>query len=440
MENKGASRTGLLPFGMVVFANLVSLTGTQMTRFAVVTWAYKVAGSATAAGLVMMANLAATVLVSIFAGALVDRWSRKRTIIGADIVGLIATAVVMLLYDTSSLQIWHLGVLGALAGVLESIQFPAYMASVTTMVPKEHYARANGLFQFVWTFAVAASPAVTALILGRWGMNAVLTLDLVSYAVVLLTIAGLTIPQPAAPEGGHGSLLTEIGAGFRYIRERSSLLGMLLILMTANIACGFYEGLFRPMVLALFHNDVTLLGYALTAGSVGGVAGGLLMGVWGGPKTKMPTLLTSVALMAGAGLAVLALGRSLLVWGIGGSVYGFFLAVANTLIFAIWQVKVDPAMQGRVFTTGRLVVMASGPVAVLAATQLADRVFEPAMVSGTGGLAGLFGGLVGQTPGAGMSLLLLLAGGLGALVALGAFLVKSVRDAETILPDNDVAA
>ncbi|HWI62290.1 MAG TPA: MFS transporter, partial [Symbiobacteriaceae bacterium] len=375
MQSKAASRSGMLPFITVVVANLVSLTGTQMTRFAVVTWAWKVAGSATAAGLVMMANLAATVLVSIFAGALVDRWSRKWTIIGADIVGFLVTIGVMALYDTNNLHLWHLGALGALAGMLESIQFPAYMASVTTMVAKENYARANGLFQFVWTFSVAVAPAMTALVLGGWGMNAVLILDLVSYVVVILCILSITIPQPAAPEGGHGSIWQDVAAGFRYIAQRGSLLGMLLILMTANIACGFYEGLFRPMVLALFDGDVSLLGYALTAGSVGGVVGGLLMGVWGGPKTKMPMLLGSVALMSGLGLVLLALGRSLLVWGVAGSAYGFFLAVANTLIFAIWQVKVDPALQGRVFTTMRLVVMASGPVAVLAATQMADRIF-----------------------------------------------------------------
>lgn len=435
MENKG-SRSGMLPFVMVIVANLVSLTGTQMTRFAVVTWAWKVAGSATAAGLVMMANLAATVLVSAFAGALVDRWSRKRTIIGADIAGFVATLAVMLLYDTSNLQIWHLGALGALAGMLESIQFPAYMASVTTMVSKENYARANGLFQFVWTFAVAVAPAVTAFVLGGWGMNAVLILDLFSFAIVVLAIAAIKIPQPAVPEGGHGSIWQDTVAGFRYIADRGSLLGMLLILMTANIACGFYEGLFRPMVLALFDGDVSLLGYALTAGSVGGVVGGLLMGVWGGPKTKMPTLLGSVALMSGAGLALLAVGRGLLVWGIAGSAYGFFLAVANTLIFAIWQLKVDPAVQGRVFTTMRLVVMASGPVAVLLSVQLADRIFEPAMLGG-GALANLFGGMLGTGAGSGMSLLLLLAGILGVMVALGAFFVRTVRNAETIMPDYD---
>lgn len=440
MERAAKPRNGMGPFLAVLFANLVSLTGSQMTRFAVITWAWQMTGSATAAGLIAMCSFGGTVVASAFAGALVDRWNRKRTIIMTDIVSGVVTATLLVLYLTGHLAVWHLGVVGAIAGILESLQFPAYMSAITTMVPQEQYGRANGLFQSVWTGAGMVAPVLAAGAIALWGMLPVFFIDMLTFTVVVATVGFVTIPQPPAPEEGHGSIWADIAGGFRYIWERPSLLGQLLIILVVNIACGTYEGVFRPMVLARTGSNA-ILGSALLAVGLGGVAGGLVMGAWGGPKgrTKVRAIFGAMIALCAFGLTVLGFGRGLLVWAIAGAAYGFFEAIGNSLIFALWQEKVEPAIQGRVFNILRLVGLGSTPLAILAATRLSDKVLEPAMAGG-GALAATFGGLVGTGPGAGMGLALGFAGLFGVAGLLVGYLWPAVRNAETVLPDHNQAA
>jgi MFS transporter, DHA3 family, macrolide efflux protein len=438
MERAAKPQNGMIPFTMVIIANLISQTGTQMTRFAVVTWAWQITGSATAAGLITICAFGATVVTSAFAGALVDRWSRKRTIVATEALSMVVAGALVLLYMTDSLQVWHLGVLGALGGVIESLQFPAYMSAVTTMVPPSQYARANGMFQFVWQGSMMVGPILAASMIAALGMQSVYLADAISFFAVIAAVALVHIPQPAAPEDGqHSSIWAEIMSGFRYIWERQSLLGMLLVVLVANIACGTFEGVFRPMVLARTNDSVGILGQALLWVGVGGVLGGILMSVWGGPKskTKVQMILGSMGAMFIFGLFLMALGQNILVWGVAGFAYGFFVTIINTLIFALWQQKVEPGIQGRVFNILRLVGLASTPVAVAAATMLSDQLFEPAMLTG-GSLATLFGGLVGTGKGAGMALVLTFSGVFGVIATVGGYLWKAVRQAETLLPDH----
>jgi DHA3 family macrolide efflux protein-like MFS transporter len=106
---------------------------------------------------------------------------------------------------------------------------------------------------------------------------------------------------------------------------------------------------------------------------------------------------------------------------------------------AIWQAKVAPDGQGRVFATRRLIAQISAPAAMLIAGPLADYVFEPAMMP-NGALSDMFAWLVGAGPGAGMGLMLVISGLLGTAVGLGGYAFRVVRDAEDILPDHDAKA
>ena len=103
---------------------------------------------------------------------------------------------------------------------------------------------------------------------------------------------------------------------------------------------------------------------------------------------------------------------------------------------AIWQSKVAPDLQGRVFSIRRLIAWFVNPVAMLIAGPLADFVMEPSMQV-NGSLAGIFGPLVGTGPGAGMSLIFIFTGLMAMLVGLGGYTVRNVREAELLLPDHD---
>jgi hypothetical protein len=136
------------------------------------------------------------------------------------------------------------------------------------------------------------------------------------------------------------------------------------------------------------------------------------------------------------GITVLGLGQTPLVWAAGAFLMMFFIPVINGSSQAIWQSKVAPDVQGRVFSVRRLMAQITAPVAFLLAGPLADNVFEPAMQVG-GSLESTFGGLVGTGSGAGMSLIFIITALLGTVVSLAGYLVPAIRNIEDILPDYD---
>jgi hypothetical protein len=130
------------------------------------------------------------------------------------------------------------------------------------------------------------------------------------------------------------------------------------------------------------------------------------------------------------------LGRDVYVWALATFLGVFFLPIANGSSQAIWQAKVAPDVQGRVFATRLLIAQISVPLSMLLAGPLADFVFKPAMMA-NGSLAPVFGMLVGTGAGAGMALMLVITGFLGVLGGLMGYAFPAIRNAETILPDHD---
>ncbi|NDJ34636.1 MAG: MFS transporter [Chloroflexi bacterium] len=193
------------------------------------------------------------------------------------------------------------------------------------------------------------------------------------------------------------------------------------------------------MILAETNNDELAFGSVQSAMGIGGLAGSILLSVWGGPKRRVHGVLGGMAATCLFGLVVLGLGRSLPVWLLGAFMFQFFIPLLDGSNQAIWQAKVAPDVQGRVFAARRTIAQITAPVAMVIAGPLADFVFEPALMPG-GALVPLFSWLVGTGPGSGMSLMFVLAGLSGVGVAGVGYLVPAIREAEDLLPDHAVTA
>lgn len=431
--------TGMWAFTIVWIGQVISLLGTAMTGFALTIWAWQITGEATALALVGFFQFAPIVLVSPFAGALVDRWNRKLTMMLSDLAAGLSTFVVLLLFATGNLQIWHLFVTGAFSGAFQAFQFPAYSAAITMMLPKEQYARARGMLSMAQSASGIFAPVLAAIFLGVIGIAGIMTIDVVTFLVAIGALLLVHIPQPAITEAGRkgrGSIWKESAYGFRYILERPSLLGLQLVFFTINLILTFGFILLAPMILARTGNNEIMLGSVRSAGAIGGVIGGILLSAWGGPKRRVHGVLIGMALGSLLGQLLMGLGRGPYIWALASFFSLFFVPIVNGSNQAIWQAKVAPDVQGRVFATRLLIAQITAPVAMLLAGPLADRVFEPAMMPG-GSLATIFRGVVGTGPGAGMSLIFVITGVLGTLVGLGGYAFRVVRNAEDILPDHD---
>jgi MFS family permease len=432
----------MLAFTIVWAGQMVSMLGTGMTRFALTIWAWQVTGEATALALVGFFSFAPLVLFSPFAGALVDRWNRKLVMMLSDLAAGLATIAILLLFVTDNLQIWHLYLAGAFAGTFEAFQFPAYSAAVSTMLPKSQYTRANGMLGLAESVSHIAAPLLAGFLLVAIDLNGILVVDIVTFLVAIGTLLLVHIPQPVGTEAGRqgqGNLWQESLYGFRYIIERPSLLGLQLIFSAGNFIGAAAFVLLPALILARTGNNEVVLGSIQSIVGIGGVIGGVMLSIWGGPKRRIHMLLLSWMLAGLLGELLMGLGQTFLIWGISAFCFGFFIPLINGSNQAIWQAKVVPDVQGRVFAARRMIAQISSPVAMLLIGPAVDYILEPAMMPG-GGLAATFGALVGTGPGAGLGLMFAISGFLIAVIGLSGYTFQVVRYAEDILPDHDTLA
>ena len=438
--------SGMPAFTIVWIGQMLSLLGTNMTGFALTIWTWQVTQQATAMALVGFFAFAPTVFVSPIAGALVDRYDRKKVMQVADLAAGLPTVVVLLLYVTGNLQIWHLFITGAISGTFQSFHFPAYSAAVTMMLRKEQYGRANGMLAAAQFASMIFAPIVAAILLGIIGIAGVMIIDITTFLTAISMLFFVRIPKPPVTEAGRkgmGSIWKESFYGFRYIYERPSLLGLQLVFFSINLFGAFGNTVLNPMILARFPNNDPLgnqtLGSVQAAGGVGGLIGSIVLTAWGGPKRKVRGVLGGMVLISLFGGILLGLGQNIYVWVVTSFLSWVFLPIINGSNQAIWQAKVAPDVQGRVFATRLLIAQISVPIAMLLAGPLADLVFTPAMMP-NGSLTALLSGVMGAGPGVGMSLMLVISGTLGILVGIVGYSVRAVRDAEIVLPDHDAGA
>ncbi|MFX1264031.1 MAG: MFS transporter, partial [Promethearchaeota archaeon] len=173
-----------------------SLVGSALVQFALVWWLTYTTGSALVLSLATMMVILPQVLVSPFAGALVDRWSRRSVMIAADTLSAVVVAGLALLWAIGVVQIAHVFMAMAVRSTLGSFQWPALQASASLMVPKEHLSRVNGMYQALSGLAKIAAPALGALLLVLLPMQFVLAVDIGTAAMAVLPLLMIRIPQP----------------------------------------------------------------------------------------------------------------------------------------------------------------------------------------------------------------------------------------------------
>jgi MFS transporter, DHA3 family, macrolide efflux protein len=432
--------SGFHIFTIIWCGQLVSMLGTGMTRFALLIWAYQQTGSATTLALLGFFSWLPMILISPLAGVWVDRLDRRRILILADLGSGLLTLFVLSTYATGTLVLWHIYLLEALTSVLDAFQYPAYMAATSTLLNKAEYARANGMRSLAYDGTLIAAPILGGLLLPLIGIGGVMMVDIATFGVAMLTLLLVRIPasHAAQPEEKHESLWQQAGFGFRFIFARKGLMGLMLIFMGIELfATLTYFAVLPALILKRTGGDEAALGLVQAMLGVGGVVGGLLVSVWGLPRRKIHAVLGYCGLSFLLGDLLFATGRSLPAWIIAASVAAVFIPFIVSADRTIWQSKVPPAVQGRVFSAASMFRWGTKPLGYLLAGPLADRLLEPAMQP-DGALAPLFGWLVGTGPGAGIGLMFVGTAVLGALMSFSGYLFRSIRCVEDDLPDHDV--
>lgn len=347
---------------------------------------------------------------------------------------------ILVLQAFGALEIWHLYIASVINGLGNTFQWPAYSAAISTMVPKENYSRANGMMSLVESGPAVLAPIFAGVLLPIIQLTGILIIDVVTFFFAILALVIVYVPQPEKTvegQAGGGSIFQETLYGFKYIFARRGLLGLLLFFIVLNFVIGLSISLFSPFILERTNQSSEILGVVTSANAIGAVIGGLLIGLWGGFKKRTNSIFLGEALTGLFLLVVFGLGTSLPVWIIAVVIGGIFPIFTNGASQAIWQAKVAPDVQGRVFSARRMIAWSVTPITPILAGLLADYVTEPMMLGDTW-LAETFGWMVGTTPGSGMALQFVLTGIIYVAVAVLTYLfVPHVRNLEAELPDHD---
>ena len=431
--------TGLRGFIFIWVGQVFSMIGSQMTFFALGIWAWEKTGQATPLALVGFFSFAPLIIFTPIAGVLVDRWNRKLVMALSDIGAGIVTLTIFFLMITGKLEIWHLYITGAVGGIFGAFQWPAYSAAISLLVPKKHYTRTSGMISMAEFGVGIIAPIMAGLLIPHIDVTGIIAIDLITLILALVFLLIVTIPEPKRKqiEGITGAFFKELIYGFRYLIERRSLLYLQLVFFLGNFFFSIAYTVLTPMVLASTNSDVAILGSVQAAGAIGGLVGGLVVTAWGGFKKSIHGVLVGWILCGLLGLGVMGIGRSLPFWLIGHFLLMFMSPLINGSNQAIWQAKVDPDVQGRVFSVRRFVAQITAPLSMVVAGPLADQLFEPAMRTGDHGIGRLFEPIFGTGPGTGMSVIIFICGVLVVGVGFGAYQVKQIRNVDQIVPDHD---
>jgi DHA3 family macrolide efflux protein-like MFS transporter len=431
---------GMLGFTIVWAGQLVSVLASSMTQFALTIWAFRETGSATALGIVSTAFIVPFLLLSPIAGVMVDRYNRKLMMMVSDLAAVSATVGLLIINSLGSLQMWHLYVAAVINGLGNTFQWPAYSAAISTMVSKENYSRANGMMSLVESGPGVLAPMLAGILLPIIKLSGILTLDVITFFLAIFALLWVRVPPPVKTvegQAGQGSLWKEAIFGFKYIFARRSLLGLLIFFICLNFTIGMSISLFSPYILSRTGNNSTILGLVESTAAIGAVLGGLLIGLWGGFKRRMTSIFIGEALTGLFCLVVFGLGRIVPIWILATVAGSIFPVFTNGASQAIWQAKVAPDVQGRVFSARRMIAWAVNPITPILAGVLADYMTEPAMLSNTW-LSKSFSWLVGAEPGSGMALQFVITGIAYMVIVLITYLfVPVVRNLEDLLPDHD---
>ncbi|MBR3267493.1 MAG: MFS transporter [Oscillospiraceae bacterium] len=400
----------------------LSALGSGMTGYALTLWLYQETGSALKTALLQICTYAPYVLMSIFAGALSDRWNKKRIILGCDLFAAMSTVAVLLLALNGRLEGRHLYLINAVNGLMNTIQRPASDVAATLLIPKEEYQRTSGLRSFSDSLTSILTPVFATAFFAFGGLGAVIAFDLTTFAAAFLTLSVfIKIPEPETERKSGTSLLKSAGEGLVWLKSKPAVLYLILFLSGINLVASAHKAVLPAMILSVPNGGKAVLGMVNAAVGAATLTGSIIVTVLRRPKDRIRTIRLSLLLSMSTENFILAFGKTPLLWCIGAVCGWIAIPCMGANLDVILRTEIPPDMQGRVFSCRNTLQFFTIPLGYCLGGALTDSVFEPYMRGKTGSLLNVWFGS-GKGSGAAMLLAVLGLSGVAVCAVFGVLL------------------
>lgn len=367
-------------FFTIWFGQAFSILGSHLVGFAFVWYLTEQTGSATVLTLGTLIELLPSILIAPFAGAFVDRWNRKLVMAVFDSITALFTLLVGILFFLDQAQIWHIFLVMFVRSACGQFQWAALTSSTSMMVPKRHLSRIAGANQALHGTMSIIGPALGAFFIALLPMEGILFIDVSTAFLAVIPLLFFRIPQPIR----NGTQITsqgvvktnvfhDIAEGWKYVVRWPGLMAIIFLAMLVNFLINPAFSLLPLVITEHFGKGAYELGFINSAFGVGVIVGGLVLSAWGGFKNRILTSMISLSISGLAALMVgLAPAQSYIVAVAGMALFGLMNPLTNGPLFAVMQARVEPEIQGRVFSFLQAGATLASPIGLIVAGPLAD--------------------------------------------------------------------
>lgn len=401
----------------------LSQLGSAATAFALTVWLYRQTGSSLSTAGLRICTYAPYILMSIFAGAVTDRLDKKKTMLVCDALAALMTVLVLILYRTGSLAVWHLYAVNAVSGLMNTVQQPASEVAYVLIVPREYYQKTSGLQSLSRSVISIGNPLIGAALYGLAGLDAVIAADLFSFGIAFLSLLCLVrIPDEASGEKDGRNVLQLAGEGIRYLKKTPLILHVILFMAGVNLIASAFEQVLQGLVQP--KRGEAVLGVVTACSGIALLLGSVIASVMPKPKDRVRVIYLTMLFSLGTENFLLAFSESPVVWCAAQLIGWIFVPVMSANQNVIMRNTVPVSLQGRVYACRNTLQFFTIPVGLAAGGFLVDHVCEPFMAAHRTNrlLTALFG--TGKGSGAALMMFLLGVSGTALCLISGAGLKK----------------
>lgn len=393
----------------------VSQLGSSITAFALTLWLYETTGSSLSTAALTICSYAPYVLMSIFAGALTDRFDKKKTMLVCDLFAVLCTIVVFELFHTNQLMIWHLYALNIISGLMNTVQQPASEVAMTLIIPEEYYQKTSGLRSLSRSLISILNPLIATALYSFAGLNGVVAADVGSF-IIAFTALQFFIQIPESKNARKESIFLLAKEGLGFLKNNPMIMTLLLFLSGINLISSAFDATVPGYVLPNPKGGQTILGIVTSCSGAAMMIGSLIVSVLPKPKDRVKIVYLTMLFSMGTENFILAFSREPILWCIGQIIGWLFVPVMSTNLEVILRGSIPVELQGRVYACRNTVQFFTIPIGLFLGGFMVDNICEPFMVK-CGDLS-ILKMLFGTGKGSGAALMMFILGVSGSLICI----------------------